>query len=131
MRRGSSPGGRRFFRNNSRERGPSRRRGRVFVLENEEISQVKQERLDEENKERNGQVEDVATETADKNTSSEPKPPPGNPIQIFTVNAFPTWRKTFFRDWWEKGNSIWALCKLCDNGHYFSWGGGGIIILKF
>ena len=121
MERGESPGGRRFIRNNARVRRPSRGRGRSFVLENEEISQVPQEILDKENEERNGPVENMAAEIAES-SSSEPKPPPIKPIPIFTVNAFPIWRKKFFHDWREEGNSIWALCKLCDNGRYFSGG---------
>ena len=121
MKRGESPGGRRFIRNNARGRRPSRGRGRSFVLQNKEISQVQQEILDKENEERNGPVENMAAEIAES-SSSEPKPPPGKPIPIFTVNAFPIWRKKFFHDWREEGNSIWALCKLCDNGRYFSGG---------
>jgi hypothetical protein len=124
MKIGESPGGRRFIGNNARGKRPSRERGRSFVLENEEISQVQQEILDEENEERNGPVENMAAETAES-SSSEPKPSPGKPIPIFTFNAFPIWRKKYFHDWWEEGNSI-ALCKLCDNGCYFS--GGEIIV---
>ena len=88
MKRGESPGGRRFIRNNARGRRPSRGRGRSFVLQNKEISQVQQEILDKENEERNGPVENMAAEIAES-SSSEPKPPPGKPIPIFTVNAFP------------------------------------------
>ena len=78
MKRGESPGGRRFIRNNARGRRPSRGRGRSFVLQNKEISQVQQEILDKENEERNGPVENMAAEIAES-SSSEPKPPPRKP----------------------------------------------------
>jgi hypothetical protein len=59
--------------------------------------------LKEKNEERNGRVVDATAETTENNASTERKRPPDKPIQIFSVNAFPVWRKTFFRDWREEG----------------------------
>ena len=107
--------------NRGRARG---RLGRIS-LEDEQIGHVQQERLEEENEQRNGPVAEeellVTTEESEA-AETESKAPPGKQIPLFTVNTYPTWRKKFFTDWREEGNTVWALCKICNNGHYFSGG---------
>ncbi len=88
--------------------------------------------MSEENEERNGQVEDATAETTENIASTELKRPPDKPIPIFSVNAFPVWRKTFFRDWREEGiqrciqkdqmEILYIENRIANNGHYF-WGG--------
>ncbi len=107
-------------------RGRARGRLARISLENEEIGHVQQDLLDEENVQRNGPVEEeelvIVTQEKTGASESETKAPPGKPIPVFTVNTYPTWRKKFFSDWREEGNTVWALCKICNNSHYFSGG---------
>jgi hypothetical protein len=63
--------------------------------------------------------------------ATEPKPPPGNPIPIFTVQTWKSkWRRDFFIDWrWAAkkkgtGHQVWARCKTgkCQTNkrpHYY------------
>ena len=79
--------------NRGRARG---RLGRIS-LEDEQIGHVQQERLEEENEQRNGPVAEeellVTTEESEA-AETESKAPPGKQIPLFTVNTYPTWRKS-------------------------------------
>jgi hypothetical protein len=48
------------------------------------------------------------------------KPTPGIPIPTSKLKNWPSWRSHFFSNWREDKNMIYAQCKLCNDGHFFS-----------
>lgn len=46
--------------------------------------------------------------------------PPGVPIPFFTKARWPSWREKFFTDWRHQAETVWAKCKVCENGHFHS-----------
>ncbi|KAK4028077.1 hypothetical protein OUZ56_017257 [Daphnia magna] len=127
-----------------RTRGSTASRGRVRIsvepgeenlieIVNEiPISHAQQQLLDEEREERDDEaIMDDAENNTTVSKATEPLPPPGNPIPIFTVQSWKSkWRRDFFTDWrWAEkkkctGHQVWARCKTgkCQTNkkpHYY------------
>jgi hypothetical protein len=120
----------------------SRGRGRISVETGEEnlvaivnnisISDAQEQLLDEEMEERYDEAMDNTGNHTITINYTEPLPPPGNSIPIFTVQSWKAkWRKDFFTDWcWaekKKGSAdqVGARCKTgkCQTNkkpHYYA-----------